>query len=277
MADGYDGSTFVGLDEDAIIGADELPADTFVEHALRSNLEWIKSNIGQISHAETTANAGDYSSTAGDNARPVASNNQSYWLTVPVWLNPGLDRITVVLYYRHANENDASALAAVGANLRAGGYNVGTDSDTTGTQYGTLSLTYTEGSTREVQRATIPIDLPPVERPQFAWLRLWVSAPTPSGTGTGTTASVTPNQPFEAEGGSLFKLNVSTAPDADSPETGVFGDSSIGTYYGIHTVYDDTQGEGMIDRVLPALYASCDLYPIGYLQIRGIEIRERYA
>lgn len=101
MSADFNGTEFVGIDEDAV--AENQPLDTFVENAIRSNLAAIQALGQQVSWAPRTFKAGDHNRKTG--IRPYASFDKSTILSVPWIVQPGDDAIHLSIHHRCDDEH----------------------------------------------------------------------------------------------------------------------------------------------------------------------------
>jgi hypothetical protein len=108
MSSDYDGSNFCALDSEAVSG--DQPLDTFLDNALRSNGVWLASRGSQVTWAPHVAVSSDPSDGTG--ARPYASADWSSVLNVPWLIQPHLRGVTVAGVVRSAGEDGSTPSAA---------------------------------------------------------------------------------------------------------------------------------------------------------------------
>lgn len=105
MAAPYDGSEFVGLDEEAIEAAGNVsqPWDTWLDNALTSNEQWLIEVGHQISWTPLTNNGGDYE--AKEDIRAFTSLSHTAALCLPWYYVEDVSAISVGLIARAATES----------------------------------------------------------------------------------------------------------------------------------------------------------------------------
>lgn len=105
MAKSYDGSDFVGLDDEAVeaVGSVAQPWDAWLDAAISSNTSWLERTGDSVGWAPITNNAGDYND--GADLRPHTSVASSTILCLPWCYNQGMTGVGVGLVARVAQED----------------------------------------------------------------------------------------------------------------------------------------------------------------------------
>lgn len=100
----YDGSQFVGLDEDCVDEDTDSanPLDSWLEFALLNNERYLIEHGHQVSYVPRVTNGGDYSSGAGE--RAWASVDWTHILFIPWIYQTGLEQVSIAGIARVADE-----------------------------------------------------------------------------------------------------------------------------------------------------------------------------
>lgn len=283
----FDGSDFVGLDEDLVDNVADSnsarPLDAMLEWSLRHNARYLIELGHRVSLVPFAANAGTY--TTVDDERPIAGQAGGTQLTS--WLWPWL-------YQAGATTIEASAIAAVGDqegaqnldfNMTLVPYRLDSRLSSGGGGQAIISAS-TEGSTPIHQDHTASLDLVTIEQAYVAPLQLRVT----SFTGSTVIDQVTfpTTQPFttggsavDADSGDTYYTDTTaTRPNTDALDIQVtrFNGASTagedGTGDFDHLWTDD--GDVMVMAPQPPEPYELSKRYISYMHLRGLEIHTTF-
>jgi hypothetical protein len=262
----FDASEFVALHDDAVDA--DYPLDSYTDAALRSNQEWIDTHGHQISWCPRAWNTDSMTTYTGH--RPYASIDWSTLLCVPWITQAGRNGFTVQMEHRCSDEHGDTVSSKTRINLG--------DLFDLETVTPTTSATYTwQDRERSLTHAK------PIEQTRIEDLIIWQKSDR-SDTNILTDANVTEifvGGAFASNTNGLFELASGTLPNSTDQHVQVFYCRDDGTEYDILHSYDVDASNGYAwvrpRNTYRDLVSNTATRPLGYLQIRSIQISETFT
>lgn len=265
------GSGFIGIDEDSFdtTSSDCPPLDTWLEHRLRSNARHLIEQGNQISWSIVSGQSNDIDS--GDNIRPYASINRSTIMYVPWLIEPGLSSVEVHGLARVGDEGSINP-----------GYLIDMELDSQqipGKQSQPITATDTESSTPETRpwSGTLTLSSAPRSR-EIAPLALWGKSIESDTSGSASLGSGDVRGPVLYTDANFYADSAATRPNTSALDT-MFtlpGTGDAGMRMDHMQTVDYGNDEGMATYPPPVAAGSVQKYYMSYMQLRGVEIHQKF-
>lgn len=274
MTSPYDGTEFVGLDEDGLYystGTSEQPMDTWLAHAIRSNLLYVGKHYGsKMCVGERVANATVWTSTGSNDHRPMAGLRKSAFLTIPWYFNVGCAKITADGVVRIDSQGGTSQELTIILEVLYPQERLSAQSRT--------AYADSTGGTYEFGNITQSVTFTPVRQEGWGMIRLWVESELDTTTGTTTNGlSADGAKTSTASTGYFTDSAGGNQPDTASREVMASQENAdaaniMDHFYDAGAYDTDT---GIVSPAPISVGLTNEKY-ITYAQFRGIQISEEY-